>query len=587
MAPENQEVLQDRYWLEDSWEEYGDSVYWQAFDSVTRSEVFIQQLRPRSLPLRAHRKAGQAATGKKAVGVPGDLVRQVERLESPRSPHVLPVHAAFEQQGSLWVVMDPVQPFSLHQLLEEQGRLERGDAAYLGVELAQALEELHAAGIAHGQVDPHNVFFRADRSLAVAGYGLVPGPGEDRGPWVRPWQPDSRYTAPELSPGRAKTPPVPTPSGDLWAMGMILHRILAGTGLLYGPLRRFRAVRKVHDARPPRIRGEHELNLLLEMLLSRHPAARASVAPALLSLRRITGNHEPMAGGHWAVPNRPPRALWDRIQTALIQLFTTVTSRVVTAFLTGVLVAYFGLHLVNRSSGPDAGSAVLSSLVFGLASGSVLVVVKVAWHCLALLPQGWRRRGVPESRPSTRPVVRSGGAHSGAVNGSGDASAVGRAATVSGVVSSSGSPDPPGAPSSEVPLPLPPGAPACTPRLVLRDGPARVGRPMLLEFALDVPDGHPWFRDAGDDRAPAELMLVASARSAEATVTPPCTGYRVQDPASGPTAFTFTAHAPGRHRLRLTVYDRVHGVVLQELSATLVTAEPALLGSAPQRGPEV
>ncbi|MGW2910832.1 serine/threonine protein kinase [Streptomyces asoensis] len=575
MGTEDQEVLQDRYWLEDSWEEYGPSVYWRAFDSATRTEVFIQQLRPSSRPFRADKKpsrtaANNEALSKESVGVPGGLIRQVARLESPRSPHVLPVHDVFEQRDSLWVVMDPVQPFSLHQLLEEQGRLKPGYAAYLGVELAEALDELHASGIAHGHIDPHNVFFRTDRSLAVAGYGLVPGPSEDPGPWVRPWEPDSRYTAPELSPNRAKSPPVPTPSGDLWAMGMILHRILAGTGLLYGPLRRYRVVRKVHDARPPRIRGERELNLLFESLLSRHPAARMSAAPALVSLRRISEAHEPIAGGHWAVPNRPPRGLRDRLEAALIQVFTTVTSRVVTAFLSGVLVTYFGLHLVNRTSAPDADSAFISSLVFGLASGSVLVAGKVVWHGLGLLPPRWRRRRNPEPRPSAEPLRHSGDGH--AVGGT--------------VARPPGPADQSGTASPEGPLPLLAGVPTCIPRLILRNGPARVGQPVLLEFALDVPEGHPWFRVAGDDRAPAELMLVASARSAEATVTPPSRGYRVQGSASDPAAFTFIAHTPGRHRFRLTVYDRVHGVVLQELSATLATAEPAVLSSAPQREPE-
>ncbi|MGC0382492.1 protein kinase domain-containing protein [Streptomyces sp. SAI-129] len=569
MVAESRRVLQDRYWLEDSWDEYGNSIYWQAFDSATQGEVFIQQLRPRTAPLRAARKNRESTAGKEAVGVPGNLVHQVVRLESPRSSYVLPVRDVFERKGSLWVVMDPVQPYSLHHLLDEQGRLERGDAAYLGVELAQALDELHTAGIAHGQVDPHNVFFRADRSLAVAGYGLKPAPGEDRGPWVRPWQPDSRYTAPELSPARATSPPVPTSSGDLWAMGMILHRILSGTGLLYGPLRKFRTVRKIHDARPPRMHREHEFNALMQMLLSPHSAARSSAAPALVTLRRIAEAHEPLAGGHWAVPNRKPRGVRDRLEAALIQLFTTVTSRVVTAFLTGVLVTYFGLHLAKQSSGSDTGTAVLSSLVFGLASGSVLVTVKVVWHCLALLPRGRSRGGVP-----------------GSASGAGLSGATGRA---EGTVGAAG-PDGPSPPASVSPpsasLPLPLGLPKCTPRLVLRNGPTRVGRPMLLEFALDVPEGHPYFRGPGDDREPAELMLVASARSAEATLMPPSASYRVHDTTAAPTAFTFTAHAPGRHGLRLTVYDRTHGLVLQELSATVVAAEPALLGSAPLRGPE-
>ncbi|MFE2103036.1 hypothetical protein, partial [Streptomyces sp. NPDC059468] len=77
-----------------------------AFDSQTDSAVFIQQLNPRSRPLRTGRKAGRTAVGKEATSVPGDLVRQVKRLESPESLHVLPVHDVFEQQGSLWVVMD-------------------------------------------------------------------------------------------------------------------------------------------------------------------------------------------------------------------------------------------------------------------------------------------------------------------------------------------------------------------------------------------------------------------------------------------------------------------------------------------------
>ncbi|TVZ79069.1 protein kinase domain-containing protein [Streptomyces sp. BK340] len=568
MAAEDQQVLQDRYWLERAWDEYGGSVYWEAFDSQTDSAVFIQQLNPRSRPLRTGRKAGRTAVGKEATSVPGDLVRQVKRLESPESLHVLPVHDVFEQQGSLWVVMDPVQPLSLHGLLRQQGRLERGYAGYLGVELAEALEELHAAGIAHGHVDPHNVFFRADRSLAVAGYGLVPGPDQDRGPWVRPWQPDSRYTPPELSLGRGSSPPVPTPSGDLWAMGMILHRIVQGTGLLYGPLRRFRAVRKVHDARPPRIRGEHELNLLLEMLLSPHPTVRTSASPAVRSLRRIAGRHEPMAGGHWAVPNRPPRSQWETLRAAVIQLSTNVTSRVVTAFLTGVLVTYFGLHLVDRAPAPDARSALLSSLILGLASGSVLIVVKIAWYCLALLPRGRLRGRHPTADP--QPVAA----------GSDGAGATSANAPSSGSASPYGTPASTAAPQPSL------DAPACTPHLLLRDGPARVGMPTLLEFSLTVPTGHPWTRTAGDDRPPAELMLVASIQSGEATVTPPSSSYRIQDPASGPTAFTFTAHTPGRHRLCLTVYDRAYGIVLQELSATLVATEPALIGAAPQQGPE-
>ncbi|WP_405942333.1 protein kinase domain-containing protein [Streptomyces sp. NBC_00207] len=578
MPAENPRVLQERYWLDESWEENEGTTCWSAFDQQDRAEVFVQQLRPRTAwpqppakpkpPSKAAAKAGSKTDPDKAqVAVPGDLPRQVRRVHGPHGSHLLSVHAVFEQHGSLWVVMDPVQPFTLHQLLKEQGKLGGTEAAYLGLEMATALQELHDAGVVHGRLDPHDVFFRDDRTLALAGYGLTPSPHDEQGPWVRPWRPDSRYTAPEMADRKAERPPLPTRSADLWAMGMVLYEILSGRrSLLYGPLRRFRWVRTVHDARPPRLAGEPELTLLLALLLSPHPGARTSAAPAVVTLRRLAREHRPLAGGHWAVANRPPRSAWERVREHLVRMFTAATSRAMAGFLTGVLVTLvtlFGWHLVTRPSNADPAASLLSGLGFGVAYGAVMVASKASWHCLAL----WRARPARWPWRSRDPDAYV------------PASAALRAAA---------SP-PPAAPVSAV-SPPPPAAlgelPACTPRLRMRGGPVQPGRAVRLEFSLDVPAGHPWYRAAGDTRDPAELMLVASARSGGSTLVPPCAGYRVQDPEGGPAAFTFTAHAAGPHTLRITVYDRVHGVVLQELNATLESAEPAVLGSARHEGPE-
>ncbi|MFE1824993.1 protein kinase [Streptomyces yangpuensis] len=589
MEAENPGVLQQRYWLDEAWEEHEGTVFWSAFDQKDRREVFIQQLWPLAEPSKSgsvlesfhdrtavavplppagkgettpSKAAAVADTGKDRVAVPGDLLRQVQRVASPRTPHLLAVHDVFEHGGSVWVVMDPVQPFSLSRLLKEQGKLGGAGAAYLGVEMAAALQELHDAGIAHGRFDPRNVFFRDDRTLAIAGYGMAPSPHDGQGPWIRPWRPDSRYTAPELARRTADRPPAPTRSGDLWALGMVLYEILMGSrSLLYGPLRRFRWIRKVHDARPPRVPGEAELTLLLEVLLSPHPGARTSAAPAVVSLRRLAGQHEPVPGGHWAVANRPPRSVWEHLREQLVHLFTTATSRAMAAFLTGVLVTLvtlFGWHLVSRPSAPDPLTAVLSGAVFGAAYGTVRVVLMASWHGLALL----RSRPAPE--PGTQVAPRPPAVTATASGGAEDAEPEAAAAM----------------PAHRLRLP------ACTPRLTLLDAPAHVGRAVRLEFALDVPAGHPWYRSSGDTRAPAELMLVASPRGAGSTLVPPCADYLVQAPGGEPAAFTFTAHTPGPHRLRITVYDRAHGVVLQELDATLEAAEPVLLGSAPHEGPE-
>ncbi|MEV5315958.1 hypothetical protein, partial [Streptomyces sp. NPDC052610] len=104
----------------------------------------------------------------------------------------------------------------------------------------------------------------------------------------------------------------------------------------------------------------------------------------------------------------------------------------------------------------------------------------------------------------------------------------------------------------------------------------------------DVPAGHPWHPSTTRDARPAdELMLVVSPRSTGATVRPQCVIYRPQTLRDQPAAFTFTAHEPGRHQLRITVYHRAYGVVLQELDATVnAGAAPARLSHARRGKPE-
>ncbi len=110
------------------------------------------------------------------------------------------------------------------------------------------------------------------------------------------------------------------------------------------------------------------------------------------------------------------------------------------------------------------------------------------------------------------------------------------------------------------------------PRLTLRDGPARVGAPAVLEFALDVPDGHPWARQP--EHPSAHLVLVAATRTA-ARIMPPTRSYHAGPASEEAATFVFTAHEPGEHQLRFTVYDRGYGVVLQELDATMTIEAPA------------
>ncbi|CAL9672678.1 hypothetical protein SUDANB105_07628 [Streptomyces sp. enrichment culture] len=548
------DVLRDRYWLNESWEEHDGLTYWSAFDEQEREEVFIQQLRPRGTRT-ARRRSDH---GKDAVALPGDLAKQVRPVAAADRGHLLAVHELFEEEGSLWIVMDPVQPFTLHHLMRQRGHLGAAEVSHLGAEVASALRELHEAGAVHGQVEPRNIFLRADRTVALAGYGLEPAPNDAAGPWVRPWRPKSPYTPPEWADRKAERPPPPTRSGDLWAMGMTLYEAVSGRSPTRALVRKAHWTRKLYDARPPKVGGELELSRLLEQLLSPRPGVRTSVGPSLVSLRRLAQQHEPLAAGHWAVANRPRRTVIQRLRAASLKIFATITSRVVASFVTGAVVTALGLHLANKGSTPDALTFVASAAVFGAASGSVVVGARVAlhlWAYLRLKVKADRKPAVvPPAPPPSDPRTRARQRHS---RGKGTRDAVAR---------------------------LPP----CEPSLTIRQTPVGVGVPTPMEFTLDVPAGHPWHPSTTHDARPAdELMLVVSPRSTGATVRPQCVIYRPQTPRNQPAAFTFTAHEPGRHQLRITVYHRAYGVVLQELDATVnAGAAPARLSHARRGKPE-
>ncbi|MFD9685033.1 tetratricopeptide repeat protein, partial [Kitasatospora sp. NPDC059088] len=118
--------------------------------------------------------------------------------------------------------------------------------------------------------------------------------------------------------------------------------------------------------------------------------------------------------------------------------------------------------------------------------------------------------------------------------------------------------------------------PAWRPRLTLVEDPA-VGVTTHLEFHLEPADG-------SVPAALPELRLVAAV-SPEAVLDPPVTDHV---PAGAPARFALTPAVAGPHTVRITVFDRGHGAVLQDLSAVLdVPAEsPAEAGAAVPAEPE-
>ncbi|HKF81120.1 MAG TPA: protein kinase [Thermoleophilaceae bacterium] len=91
-------------------------------------------------------------------------------------PNVIPVYAAGEQEGWLYLVMRWVEGTDLQALISERGGLTPSHAAVVVAKVGSGLQAAHAAGLVHRDVKPANVLIeRADDSEQVylSDFGLT------------------------------------------------------------------------------------------------------------------------------------------------------------------------------------------------------------------------------------------------------------------------------------------------------------------------------------------------------------------------------------------------------------------------------
>jgi serine/threonine-protein kinase len=142
-------------------------------------------------------------------------------------PNLLPVHAAGEDDGRLFIVMRYIAGTDLRAVLAEEGALPPARAVEVASAVAAGLDAAHAAGLVHRDVKPANVLLAtdADRSEAyLTDFGLTKEVSSQSaittsGQWVGTVD----YIAPEqLEYGKVDR------RADVYALGCVLYEMLAG-----------------------------------------------------------------------------------------------------------------------------------------------------------------------------------------------------------------------------------------------------------------------------------------------------------------------------------------------------------------------
>ena len=101
------------------------------------------------------------------------FLRESRLAASMEHPHILPVYAAGEADGTLYLAMRLVEGEDLKTLLEREGTLEPALAVGLVTQIAGALDAAHAKGLVHRDVKPGNVLISSSGECYLCDFGLT------------------------------------------------------------------------------------------------------------------------------------------------------------------------------------------------------------------------------------------------------------------------------------------------------------------------------------------------------------------------------------------------------------------------------
>ena len=182
-----------------------------------------------------------------AVGATRFLA-EIRVTASLQHPHILPLFDSGATGGMLWYAMPYVEGETLRSRLDRDGHLPVAEAVRLAREVADALDYAHAHGIVHRDIKPENVLLQGGHAL-VADFGIalaLEQAGAERITRTGLALGTPQYMAPEQAAGeRALDARV-----DVYALGAVLHEMLAGEPPFAAPTRQAVVRRMMHELPP-------------------------------------------------------------------------------------------------------------------------------------------------------------------------------------------------------------------------------------------------------------------------------------------------------------------------------------------------
>ena len=234
------------------------------------------------------------------------FAREAQTASALNHTNICTIHDIGEQDGRSFIVMEYLEGTTLQERLAA-GSMSLHTALDVGIQIADALDAAHTAGIVHRDIKPANVFIGSRDRVKVLDFGLakmrVPATHQADVTTIAGTRQGVvmgtiAYMAPEQASGETVDH-----RADIWSFGMVLHEMVTGT-------------RPVPGVRL-RVEGTPELERIISKCLEIDRERRYQHASALRTdLEQLKRGTDSRLAQHPPLARR--RALWLSIGAAVL-----------------------------------------------------------------------------------------------------------------------------------------------------------------------------------------------------------------------------------------------------------------------------
>ncbi|MFI8460867.1 protein kinase [Kitasatospora sp. NPDC085464] len=271
-------LIADRYRLTEKIGHGGMGQVWAGRDERLHRAVAVKLLRPEHLlPGGTGRTGGER--GSHGDELRRRFLRECRVTAALDHPGLVTVFDAGEDEGELYLVMQRIPGVSLADLIAEDAPFPIERAVAVAAQLCTALAAVHAIPVVHRDLKPSNVMVREDGRTVLLDLGIATALDTEATRLTLTGVPvgSPSYMAPEQALAATTDP-----RSDLYALGCLLHEMLAGEEPFRAPTAL--GVLRRHVDEPPvplrELRPDvpHGLERLVLDLLAKQPADRPADA---------------------------------------------------------------------------------------------------------------------------------------------------------------------------------------------------------------------------------------------------------------------------------------------------------------------